>query len=134
LLVGHGGLGLVVRKAEWYDFFLYFGVPHGAVDSSHLMTLFGWFEILLGLAVLIRPARRLLLFVLVWKLGTEYLRPLVGQEWFQFVERAGDYALPIGLYLLSQPVLEHGRPDLRTGATDEYAKPDAPGLTASEKP
>ncbi len=100
LLIGHGAFGVALRKAEWYDFFGYFGVPPWAVDARHLMAVFGWFEILLGVAVLLRPRRGLLLFVLFWKVGTESLRVLVGQEVFQFVERAGDYALPIALYLL----------------------------------
>jgi len=128
LLIGHGGFGVAVQKAEWYDFFGYFGVPQWAVDSAQLMTVFGWFEILLGVAVLIRPLRGLLLFVLFWKVGTELLRPLVGQELFQFVERAGDYVLPIGLYLL---VLPHALVDrgLRVAAQPVGApQPVAPNL------
>jgi hypothetical protein len=100
LLIGHGGFGLQVGKPEWYDYFGLFGISPAAVDSAHLMTVFGVFEILLGLAVLLKPWRGLLLFVLVWKLGTELLRPLVGQELFQFIERSGDYALPIALFVL----------------------------------
>jgi hypothetical protein len=100
LLIGHGGFGLQVRKDEWYDYFGLFGVSSAAVDSARLMTVFGLFEILLGLAVLIKPWRGLLLFILVWKLGTELLRPLVGQELFQFIERSGDYALPLALFVL----------------------------------
>jgi len=116
LLIGHGGFGVAVRKPEWYDFFAYFGIPPWAVDASHLMAVFGWFEILLGLAVLIRPARGLLMFVLFWKVGTELLRPLVGQELFQFVERAGDYALPVALYVLGTAAGD-ARAVPRTGRT-----------------
>ena len=42
----------------------------------------------LGIAVLVKPLRSLLLFVCVYKVGTELLRPLVGQNNFQFIERA----------------------------------------------
>ncbi len=97
LLIGHGGFGAFEHKAYWYKFFEFFGVGRGTVDSANLMVVFGVFEILLGLAVLIRPGKALLLFVLGWKVATELLRPLVGQEWFQFVERDGDYVLPIVL-------------------------------------
>jgi hypothetical protein len=99
LLIGHGGFGAFENKPYWYDFFNLFSITHSTVDSANLMVLVGGFEILLGLAVLIRPQRSLLLFVLVWKVGTELLRPLVGQEWFQFVERDGDYVLPIALII-----------------------------------
>lgn len=100
LLVGHGGLGIWAAKQEWFDFLRWFGVT----DSSHAMDLMIWvgvFEVVLGIAVLYRPLRSLLVFVLVWKLGTEFLRPLVGQPNYQFVERAGDYVLPLALYWLA---------------------------------
>ncbi len=100
LLVGHGGLGIWAAKQEWFDFLRWFGVT----DSSHAVDLMIWvgvFEVVLGIAVLYRPLRSLLVFVLVWKLGTELLRPLVGQPNYQFVERAGDYVLPLALYWLA---------------------------------
>jgi len=125
LLIGHGGFGVAVRKAEWYDFFAYLGFPPWAVDSAHLMAVFGWFEIVLGLAVLVRPGRGLLVFVLFWKVGTELLRPLVGQELFQFVERAGDYALPIALYLL---VFPRARGEAQPGGPPDALRP-TPALT-----
>lgn len=101
LLVGHGGLGVWAHKAEWADFFGFLGISPTAAGSAHLAAAVGWFEVALGVAVLVKPVRELLVFVLVWKLGTELLRPLVGQPFFQFVERAGDYALPVALLLLA---------------------------------
>ncbi|MFI9815364.1 hypothetical protein [Saccharothrix variisporea] len=99
LLIGHGGFALFEHKKYFYKYFAFFGVDGPAVDSAHLMAIFGAFEIVLGLAVLARPAKPLLWFVLGWKLVTELLRPLVGQEWFQFVERDGDYVLPVALVI-----------------------------------
>ena len=101
LLVGHGFFGVQVRKHEWYDYFGFFGLSAHTVDSAHLLTVVGVFEIVLGLAVLVVPWRGFFLFVLVYKTFTELLRPLVGQELFQFLERSGDYALPIALYFLT---------------------------------
>ena len=103
LLVGHGGLGIWAAKQEWFDFLGWFGVA----DSSQAVGVMIWvgvFEVVLGLAVLIKPLRGLLLFVLVWKIGTELLRPLVGQPNYQFVERAGDYVLPLALFWLASTV------------------------------
>ncbi|TDD64311.1 hypothetical protein [Actinomadura rubrisoli] len=101
LLIGHGGFGAFEDKPYWYKFFDYFGITRSTVESANLMVIFGTFEILLGLAILLRPWKSLLLAVLVWKLGTELLRPAVGQEWFQFVERVGDYVLPIALIVIA---------------------------------
>ena len=101
LLVGHGGLGIWAHKPEWLDFFGFFGISQATVASAHLSQYVGLFEIGLGLAVLVKPVRELIVFVLVWKLGTEFLRPLVGQPMFQFIERSGDYVLPVGFLLLA---------------------------------
>lgn len=97
LLIGHGGLGLVADKKEWFDFFGWFRISSASVSAGHLMQWVGLFEVALGVAVLVKPLRGLLLFILVWKVGTELLRPLVGQPNFQFIERAGDYVLPVAL-------------------------------------
>lgn len=97
LLIGHGGLGLFADKKEWFDFFGWFGISAASVSANHLMQWVGLFEVALGVAVLVKPLRGLLWFILVWKVGTELLRPLVGQPNFQFIERAGDYVLPVTL-------------------------------------
>ena len=99
LLVGHGGLGIWAAKQEWFDFLGWFGVTDTS-QSADLMQWVGLFEVGLGLAVLLKPMRGLLLFVFAWKVGTELLRPLVGQPNYQFVERAGDYVLPLTLLWL----------------------------------
>jgi hypothetical protein len=95
LLIGHGGLGIWANKKEWFDFFGYFGINQATVVSAHLSQWIGFGEIIMGLAVLIKPCRSLLIFVLIWKVGTELLRPLVGQPMYQFIERGGDYVLPL---------------------------------------
>ncbi|MFI5531769.1 hypothetical protein ACIA8O_24870 [Kitasatospora sp. NPDC051853] len=101
LLIGHGGFGAFEDKAFLYTFFDYFGIGRAAVQDNNLLVVFGIFEILLGIAVLIKPAKSLVIFILVWKVITELLRPLVGQPWFQFVERVGDYVLPPALLLIA---------------------------------
>jgi hypothetical protein len=63
LLVGHGGLGIWAAKQEWFDFLGWFGVTDKS-QSVDLMQWVGLFEIGLGLAVLLKPMRGLLLFVL----------------------------------------------------------------------
>ena len=100
LMVGHGGLGIWAAKAEWFDFLGWLGITR-ASQATGVMQWVGVFEVLVGLAVLIKPLRGILLFVLVWKVGTELLRPLVGQPNYQFVERAGDYVLPLALFWLA---------------------------------
>ena len=70
----------------------------------------GWFEIGLAMAVAIRPAAGLLVFVAAWKLATESLFIVAGAPIWEFVERAGSYAAPLALGVL----LAEKRPFRRT--------------------
>ena len=100
LLIGHGGLGIWADKKEWVDFFAYFGLNPSVVRSLHLSQSVGWCEVIMGIMVLIKPSGSFLIFVLIWKIGTELLRPLVGQPIYQFIKRGGDYVLPLALFWL----------------------------------
>jgi hypothetical protein len=71
-----------------------------AVPRLALVELGGFFEIGLGLAILARPWSGLLLIAFVWKLGTEWLRPLAGEPVWEFIERGGSYAAPLALLWL----------------------------------
>ncbi|MGH9278014.1 MAG: hypothetical protein ACRD12_07895, partial [Acidimicrobiales bacterium] len=101
LLIGHGTFGLShLHDQEWTSYFGVLGIGPSTILSAHLIPLVGWFEIALGVAVLIKPYRGLLFFILGWKLLTEFLRIPAGEPAFEFIERAGDYALPLGLIVV----------------------------------
>lgn len=101
MLIGHGAIGVALyHKAGWTGYFGVLGVGAGTVQSLSLIAIIGWFEILLGLAVFIKPIRGLLLFVFLWKVGTEALRPLAGEPIWQFMERSGSYAAPLALAVI----------------------------------
>jgi uncharacterized membrane protein YphA (DoxX/SURF4 family) len=103
LLIGHGGFGLFLTKpAAWTKYFGVLGLDSGTVQSASLIPLVGGFEVALGLAVLVMPARGLLLFVLAWKVGTELLRLGAGEPVWEFVERGGSYGAPLALLLLNR--------------------------------
>ena len=73
-------------------------------DPASLNTVIGAFEIGLGLVVLIVPATSILLFVLAWKLGTEFL--YVTSDAYgaplEVIERASCYATPIAAIVCRQ--------------------------------
>ncbi len=100
LLIGHGGFGAFMHKPEWAGYFATAGVGPGAVTRLSLVDVVGAFEIGLGLAILAWPWPGLLLFAFVWKLGTEWLRPLAGEPLWEFIERGGSYAAPLALLWL----------------------------------
>jgi hypothetical protein len=97
LLVGHGALGLLVRKAILGTQYSAIGLAGARVEPP-----VGAFECALALAVLLRPGFGLLLFTLAWKLGSEALSPVAGSPIWVFVEHGGSYAGPLALAFLLQ--------------------------------
>jgi hypothetical protein len=97
LLIGHGGFGAFMQKAAWVDYFGAAGIAARAVQGASLVARLGWFEIALGLLILIWPATGVLVFAFVWKIGTELFRPIVGEPFWEFIERGGSYAAPLAL-------------------------------------
>jgi hypothetical protein len=100
LLVGHGGMSAFTGQVAWATYLGVLGVGTATTQAFALASVIGWFEIAVGVAVLICPAPGLLLFIFAWKVGTELLRPLAGEAVGQFVERAVSYGAPIALAIL----------------------------------
>jgi hypothetical protein len=108
LLLGHGMLGVLGKEL--------LASHYSAVGlSPAAATLAGWFEIMLALAVLVRPGIAFLLLVAVWKLATESLFLVAGAPIWEFVERAGSYAAPLALAALML-----GRPPVPVGHRDRW--------------
>ena len=97
LLIGHGGFGAFMQKDAWLEYFGAAGITAQMAQGASLIALVGSFEIALGLPVLATPVPAMLIFVFVWKVGTELLRPLVGEPFWEFIERGGSYAAPLAL-------------------------------------
>lgn len=100
-LIGHGGVGLLTQRPDLIGMYDSIGLTSLVSDPASLNTFIGAFEIGLGLVVLIVPATSILLFVLAWKLGTEFLyvtSDAYGAP-FEVIERAGCYAAPIAAVL-----------------------------------
>ena len=96
LLVGHDGFGAFMHnKPEWSGYMATVGVGADTISQFSLVEVIGWFEIAIGLVILAWPWAGLLLFVVVWKLGTEWLRLLAGEPMWEFIEREGSYAAPL---------------------------------------
>ncbi|HEX6944373.1 MAG TPA: hypothetical protein VF128_15700 [Gemmatimonadaceae bacterium] len=93
LLAGHGALG-IANKAMLTSHYAVLGLP---ADTT---VIVGWFEIVLAIAVAVRPMAGVLVFVCAWKLATEFLFVTAGAPIWELVERAGSYAAPLALAML----------------------------------
>lgn len=101
LLIGHAGYGAFMHKemlAAQYSAVGLSGFPGGV---GALVPGIGWFEMLLGVAVLIAPLPPLLLFIFLWKIATEMLYPMSGAPFWEFIERGGSYAAPLALLFIT---------------------------------
>ncbi|HEY4245635.1 MAG TPA: hypothetical protein VGM64_02200 [Lacunisphaera sp.] len=95
LLLGHGALGLIVRKPVFSTQYSVLGLPGAGIEPY-----IGGFEWVLALAVLFKSDRRLLFGVVAWKLTTEALAPMAGSPIWVFIEHGGSYAAPLALAFL----------------------------------
>jgi hypothetical protein len=76
--------------------FTLFGIPEAW--AWRLMPVVGSVDIVLGTLTLLAPTRAALLYMTVWGLFTALLRPLAGEWWWEFFERAYNFGVP-GLML-----------------------------------
>ena len=93
--LGHGAFGLLTKSA-WVPYFAVFGIPE--VWAYRLMPLVGTMDIFLAVSTLAAPTRAALLYMTAWGVFTSLLRPLAGEGWWEFFERAYNFGLP-GLML-----------------------------------
>lgn len=84
LLAGHGWLNLIDKKGIIDQY-----TSLGFADPSATAQFVGSFEIIAGLAVLIRPVRSFILILFIWKVTTELFYP--HYEVFEWIERGGSY-------------------------------------------
>jgi hypothetical protein len=95
--IGHGAFGILTKEA-WVPYFAFAGIPRDAAFT--LMPLVGMVDITAGMAVLFAPRRFLLVYMAIWSLWTALLRPLTGESFFETLERAGNYGVPLALLIM----------------------------------
>jgi hypothetical protein len=64
------------------------------------MPVVGSVDIFLGFLVLLKPIRAALIYMAVWGLWTALLRPLSGEPFWETIERAPNYLVPLALLYL----------------------------------
>lgn len=95
--IGHGAFG-IITKAVWCNYFAVFGI--GKVLAYQLMPWVGSVDILCGLSLLFYPTRAVLLWLVIWGTITAALRPLSGEPFPEFIERAGNFGAPLALLII----------------------------------
>jgi hypothetical protein len=96
--IGHGAFG-IITKAVWCNYFAVFGI--GKVMAYRMMPFLGTVDILMGLILLIKPIRAIAVWLVIWGIVTASCRPLSGEPFAEFIERAGNYWAPLCLLILA---------------------------------
>jgi len=103
--IGHGTFG-VLTKQSWLPYFGAVGI--GRERALALMPVVGAVDILLGALILVWPTKAVLAYMTAWAAWTALLRPLAHQGFSEFLERAGNYGVPLALLLLGRVALPRG--------------------------
>lgn len=96
--IGHGAFG-IITKPIWCNYFALFGI--GKTTAYHLMPILGSVDIVLGIMLLFRPVRAIAVWLVIWGIVTALCRPLSGESFGEFIERAGNFGAPLCLLLLA---------------------------------
>jgi hypothetical protein len=96
--IGHGAFGFIT-KAAWLPYFGVVGIPEAW--AWRLMPVVGAVDVMAGMAVLFAPRGLPLIYMTVWATWTALLRPLAGESFFETLERAGNYGVPLALIMLT---------------------------------
>ena len=98
LLIGHGGLVAITQKEMYFHHMAVLNIT----ATPAILQIVGWFEIMLGLFVAIKPNIKILWFIFFWKIFTESLYAFAGNpvDIFETIERWGDYGAPLALMVI----------------------------------
>lgn len=96
--IGHGAFG-IITKAIWCNYFAVFGI--GNVMAYRLMPYVGGLDIACGIIMLVYPLRIVPFWLVIWGAVTAFLRPMSGEPFAEFIERAGNFGAPLALLILS---------------------------------
>ena len=100
--VGHGVFALL-GKAQWVGWISQM-IRVDNVTAAQLLWFIGVFDLVVALIVLVKPIRLALLWATFWGFWTALLRPLVGESFWDFIERWANWAAPLALlFLLGWP-------------------------------
>jgi hypothetical protein len=95
--IGHGAFGIITKQA-WLPYFAVVGINERW--AWELMPWIGAMDVTMGFLVFVWPCRALFAWAAAWTLWTALLRPLAGEGWPEFFERAGNYGVPIAMLVV----------------------------------
>ena len=93
--LGHGLLAVSVNPT-WIPYLTTLGFS--PAQAQFIMPIIGSVDIIVAFWVLLKPNKYVVLWAVFWALATAVIRPLSGELFLTFVERAANWAVPLALY------------------------------------
>jgi len=93
--MGHGLLAISVNPS-WIPYLATVGID--PEQAKILLPVIGSLDLLIALWVLIKPNKYVVAWAVFWALSTAIIRPLSGELFLAFIERAANWAAPLALY------------------------------------
>lgn len=97
IFAGHGWYALTLRP-QWFAYLHTVGIV--SPYDAYTMRAIGCMDLLIALLTVIKPIKEILLWAAFWAFATAVIRPISGENWLEFVERAGNWACPLALYFI----------------------------------
>lgn len=97
IFTGHGWYVLNLRP-QWFSYLHTVGIA--APYDAYTMRAIGIMDLLIAVITLVNPVKEVLLWAAIWAFATALIRPLSGENWLEFIERAGNWACPLALYFI----------------------------------
>lgn len=92
--IGHAVFALQAKEG-WIKYFTAIGIS--AESAVQLMPIIGTMDLFLGLLILVKPIRGVLLWMAAWGFITALARPISGDPIWDFIERFANWAAPLAL-------------------------------------
>lgn len=97
IFASHGWL-VFNLKPQWFHYLHTVGIK--GENTAIVMQAIGIMDMLIAISVLIKPLRPVLVWATIWAFSTALIRPIAGEPWVEFFERAGNWVCPLVLFFL----------------------------------
>lgn len=99
--LGHG-MFAVQGKTQWVGWITKLS-GFDAATATKILLVVGLCDILVAFWILVKPIKPVLLWAILWGFLTALLRPIVGEPFWDFVERWANWGAPLAvLYLMKK--------------------------------
>jgi hypothetical protein len=95
--LGHGIFALLGNE-HWMPYLGVVGIT--GEGAYQVMFVIGIIDLIVAVSMLLRPSKVVVAYACTWAFATALARPLSGESWLEFLERAANWGAPMALYLV----------------------------------